>query len=181
MTVPPYVAGCLVVLCVAYVSDKQHKRIWGLLFGLTLSMIGLIVTITVDSSRPSVRYGGLVLLISGSFVGSPLQVAWLAGNTPEPGMRTAVLGMNGFGNTSGLIGSLLFLPKFGPTYHTPLKITLALVAVAFATFISSALTFKAVNMRRAKIISTWTPEQIEEENRSDKRYGDKKLTFVYGW
>jgi hypothetical protein len=68
-------------------------------------------------------------LTFGSYVSAPLTAAWLSGNTPgmqfldhfilkggtniyiEPGKRSLVLGMNGFGNLAGIIGSELFQPS----------------------------------------------------------------------
>jgi hypothetical protein len=37
-----------------------------------------------------------------------------------------------------------------------------------------------INRSRLKKIQRMTPAEIEEENRSDVRVGDKKYTFVYG-
>jgi hypothetical protein len=35
---------------------------------------------------------------------------------PEPGKRALVLGVNGFGNLSGVIGSQLFRKSYAPEY-----------------------------------------------------------------
>ncbi|CAK7237725.1 hypothetical protein SBRCBS47491_010102 [Sporothrix bragantina] len=181
MTVPPYVAGCVVGLTVSYLSDHYRRRLYGLLGALIVSIAGLSLTVGLPLDNYTGRYGGLVLLVAGSFIGSPLQVSWLSGNTPEPGMRVVVLGINGWGNFSGLIGSQIFLSKYGPSYRTPLLITLGLAIAGFLLFIANAVVLQMVNRRRAKIVSRMTPEEIAEENASDKRYGDKKVTFVYGW
>lgn len=90
-------------------------------------------------------------------------MTWLAGNTPDPGKRTVVLGINGWGNLAGIIGSEIFLAKYGTTYRVPLGITLRLV-----------------NRWKAGKVAAMTPEEIEEENTGDRRYADRKYTFVYG-
>lgn len=148
---------------------------------MLLCIIGLTMTIALPLANVHARYGGLIILVAGSFIGSPLQIAWLAGNTPEPGHRTVALGINGWGTVAGLIGSQLFLAKYGPAYRQPLAITLGLVILAFFLFGLNAVACRLINHRRAKIVANMTPEEIEDENSDDKRYGDKKYTFVYGW
>ena len=173
--------GCLVVLVVAHFSDKYKTRVWGLLGGMLLCIIGITMNLALPLENVHARYGGLILLISGSFIGSPLQIAWLSGNTPQPGQRTVALGINGWGTVAGLIGSQLFLAKYGPAYRQPLAITLGLLVLAFLLFGLNAVICRVINRRRAKIVANMTPEEIEEENTNDVRYGDKKYTFVYHW
>jgi hypothetical protein len=180
MTVPPYVIGTICLLCFAFSSDHFRERTCHILVGLTIVIIGLILVITLPLDNIHARYGGLVVLLAGTFIAAPITVAWLAGNTPEPGKRTFILGINGWGNLGGIIGSELFLSKYGPDYHWPLKVTVSLIATAWVGYAAYHFELKAVNRYRAKKIAKMTPEEIEEENRSDKRYADRKWTFVYG-
>jgi Major Facilitator Superfamily len=180
MTVPPYVIGTICLLCFAFSSDHFRERTCHILAGLTMVIIGLILVITLPLDNIHTRYGGLVVLLAGTFIAAPITVAWLAGNTPEPGKRTFILGINGWGNLGGIIGSELFLSKYGPDYHWPLKVTVSLIATAWVGYAAYHFELKAVNRYRAKKIAKMTPEEIEEENRSDKRYADRKWTFVYG-
>lgn len=181
LTIPPYVLGCVVALIVCFLSDKYRRRVYGLLFAMSLSIIGLIMTITLPLENSAARYGGLLILIAGSFIGSPLQIAWLAGNTPEPGQRTVALGINGWGAVAGLIGSELVLPKYAPAYRQPLGIVLGLAVLAFLLFGLNAVVCTWINRKRAVVVANMTPEEIEDENNSDRHYGDKKITFVYGY
>ena len=54
------------------------------------------------------------------------------------------------------------------------------MSVGWAGFAATALALRLVNRSRAKKLAGMTSAQIEEENRSDERKGDKKWTFVYG-
>ncbi|OQV10578.1 hypothetical protein CLAIMM_14555 [Cladophialophora immunda] len=180
MTVPPYVLSAILVLAVAYSSDHFHERTMHILFGLTIVIIGLICDITLPLSHVHARYGGLVVLLAGSNISYPILIAWLAGNTPEPGKRTVLLGINGYGNLGGIIGSELFLSKYGPTYRWPLKVTVALVAASWVGFALYHFELRYANHYRAKCLARMTPEEIEDERTNDKRYADKKRTFVYG-
>ncbi|KEF63122.1 uncharacterized protein A1O9_01098 [Exophiala aquamarina CBS 119918] len=179
MTVPPYVIGTVVLLCVAASSDHFQERSRHILSGITVVMIGLILVIVLPLQNIHARYGGLVILLAGTFVAAPITVAWLAGNTPEPGKRTFVLGINGWGNLGGIIGSELYKPRYGPDYHFPLKVTAGLIGVAWVGYAAYHFELRFANRYKARKIAQMSHEEIEEENRNDKRYADSKYTFVY--
>ena len=179
MTVPPYVIGTICLLIIARSSDHFRERTIHILTGLTVVIVGLIIVISLPLENVHGRYGGLVVLLAGTFVAAPITVAWLAGNTPEPGKRTFILGINGWGNLGGIIGSELYLPKYEPDYHYPLKITAGLIAVAWVGYAAYHFELRGMNKYKAKKIARMTPAEIEEENRNEKRYADRKWTFVY--
>lgn len=181
MTVPPYVLGTIMLLAFAYSSDHFRERTCHILVGLLIVIIGLIVVIALPLENVHGRYGGLVVLLAGTFIAAPITVAWLSQNTPEPGKRTFVLGINGWGNLGGIIGSELFLAKYGPDYHYPLKVTVGLIAVAWVGYACYHFELRAVNKYKAKKVRGMSPDEIHEETeRADKRYADRKWTFVYG-
>jgi hypothetical protein len=180
MTVPPYVIGAGLLLCFAWSSDHFRNRQYHILIALIIVMIGLIMCVTIPLQNIGARYAGLVILLAGTFITSPLTAAWLAGNTPEPGKRTIVIGINGWGNLAGIIGSELFLSKYGPDYRYPLQLTLALIAVAFVGYVAYGITLRLVNKWKAKKVAAMTPQEIEDENVNDIRHADRKYTFIYG-
>jgi MFS family permease len=180
MTVPPYVIGAFLLLCFAFSSDHFRNRLYHILVALVIVMVGLILTTTLPLENTGGRYAGLVILLAGTFIASPITAAWLAGNTPEPGKRTVVIGINGWGNLAGIIGSQLFLAEYGPTYHKPLILTLILVAISFVGYTGYRFALQAANNYKAKKVAQMTPEEIEEENTNDVRWADRKYTFVYG-
>ncbi len=91
-----------------------------------------------------------------------------------------VLAINGWGNLAGIIGSELLQPKYGPDYQFPLKVTLGLVGVSFVGYVAYYFELRFANKYKAKKVAAMTPEELEHENFSDKRYADRKWTFVYG-
>ena len=90
MAVPPFVCGAMVLYLFALSSDHRKERGFHILGGLLTSVVGL--TVTVTASGHGMKYAGLCILLSGSFVSAPLTAAWLCSNTPEGGMRAMVLG-----------------------------------------------------------------------------------------
>lgn len=108
-----------------------------------------------------------------------MAVAWLANNTPGTGKRSVALGISGYANISGVIGARIFLPKYAPSYLLPLQVTCGLVSLGWLIFALTYVALRMINRRRAAMLATMTPEEIEQEDRSEKRLGDKKVTFVY--
>jgi hypothetical protein len=98
----------------------------------------------------------------------------------EPGQRALVLGVNGFGNLAGVIGAQLYRDRYKPGYRLPFFVTLAFVAVALAGYWCYRVTLQAVNRRKAGLLLGMSEDDRERERVSAERYGDKKLTFIYG-
>ncbi|GKT52348.1 major facilitator-type transporter hxnP [Colletotrichum spaethianum] len=169
----------LVVQGLGYSSIEANlERGYHIIGGIIIALIGLIATVTVESSGG--KYAALCVLLLGSYVAAPLTVAWLSGNTPEPGKRSLVLGLNGFGNIAGVIGAQLYRAKYKPDYKIPFYITLGFVAVALVGYLSYRFTLAAVNRRKLEIMRHKSQEDIEKERVDGTRYADKKWTFIYG-
>lgn len=168
-----------------------------------------MMTVMVGRSNYILRYVSLCILLSGSFIASPLTVAWLTNNTPEPGKRAILLGLNGWGNLAGVFSALLFTPQDRANgYIRPFIVTLVCVAGSFAGFIAFWVLLIRENQWRRGVTTGWTEEEKEHEEifgdaevsshsatcgnwglrrrlldwlgAEDDRRGDEKLTFRYG-
>ncbi|KAH8666868.1 major facilitator superfamily transporter [Xylariales sp. PMI_506] len=178
MAVPPYVCGAVGLYMFAYSSDRRKERGYHIVAGISIGLVGLVVLVLIDSSQG--KYAGLCIFLFGSYISAPLTVAWLSGNTPEPGKRSLVLGVNGFGNIAGVIGAQLYRQKYAPTYKIPFYVTLGFVATALLGYLTYRFTLATVNRRRLAIRRSSTAEIIERELIDPKRYADQKWTFIYG-
>ena len=58
----------------------RQERGYHILAGISVSLIGLVVTVTTRSH--GAQYVGLCILLFGSYVSAPLTVVWLSGNNP---------------------------------------------------------------------------------------------------
>jgi sugar phosphate permease len=74
LTVPPYVAACLVAIAVAFASDKTHQRgIWLAAFAL-LGIIGFAIIRFYEGAN--IRYMAVFFITVGAFPGGPGFLAW---------------------------------------------------------------------------------------------------------
>lgn len=169
LSAPPFAFGAIVLFVFTAWSDRSHQRLVPILWGLGVLLIGLIMTVMAPMSDYSLRYASLCILLSGSFVASPLTVAWLSNNTPEPGKRAILLGINGWGNLAGILSALLFTPADESTgYVRPFIVTFICVVAAFAGFIAFWILLVRENKWREDVMKGWTEgEREREELRGD--------------
>jgi hypothetical protein len=70
MSVPPYLFGAATLYLFALSSDHRRERGYHVIGGLSIALIGLIITVL--GSATTVKYAGLCILLSGSYVPGPL-------------------------------------------------------------------------------------------------------------
>jgi hypothetical protein len=93
-----------------------------------------------------------------------LTVAWISGNTPSPGKRALLLGINGWGNLAGVFSALLFQPKYAESgYIVPFWWTLLCVSISAIGFVLFRRNLHRENTSRKALINSWSAEDIERE------------------
>ncbi|KAK0617691.1 major facilitator superfamily transporter [Immersiella caudata] len=176
MSVPPAVCGAIGLYLFALSSDSRRERGCHILAALVIALAGLVSVVTV-STNPA-KYAALCLFLFGSYVPAPLTTAWLSENTPAPGKRLLVLGVNGWGNLAGVIGSQLYRAEYAPEYRKPFFATLGFMTAALVGYVAYRFALQAANRRRAEIRQAMS--ETEVQRRDMARYADRKWSFVYG-
>lgn len=183
LSVPPFLVGAIVLFAFAIYSDRTQARLKPILYGLAILLAGLTGVVMLPHGSKEdpgqqhtstvLRYLALCVMVSGSFVASPLTVTWLSTNTPAPGKRAIMLGINGWGNISGAIGAALFSPAYAPDYVFPFFVTLACVGVSFVGFAIFRNLVIADNAYRARLLSEWSEDQVDAEQSDGTARMDK--------
>lgn len=164
LTAPPHLCGATTLYLFARYSDKHRIRLMPIFFGLAIVVAGLVVVVALPSSWAVPRYLALNILLSGTYIASPLTVAWISGNTPLPGKRALLLGINGWGNLAGIVSAMLFRPKYAESgYIVPFWWTLVCVALSAGGFLLFLVMLKVENNNRRRILTSWSEEEIERE------------------
>ena len=164
LSAPPFAFGAIVLFSFTRWSDRSKRRFVPILWGLGLLLVGLTLTVLIPMNRYGLRYAALCVLLSGSFVASPLTVAWLSNNTPEPGKRTILIGINGWGSLAGIFLALLFTQEDRKTgYIRPFLVMLLCVLTSFAGYVALWVVLRRENARRDAIIANWTEAEKERE------------------
>ncbi|KAF2261738.1 MFS general substrate transporter [Lojkania enalia] len=166
LTAPPYICGAITLYLFATYSDRHRIRIVPVLAGLAVLLVGLTLVVALPTTKSWAipRYIALNVLLSGTFIASPLTVAWISGNTPLPGKRALMLGINGWGNLAGILSAMLFRPKYAASgYIIPFWWTLACVGAASAGYVLLLRNLMKENERRREILGKWDAEEVEKE------------------
>ncbi|KAL1618607.1 hypothetical protein SLS54_007042 [Diplodia seriata] len=184
LTAPPYICAAATLYAFTSWSDRIRDRTKPILYSLAIVLVGFAGTIFLPSrtTEPDAnadsdsdkhdthllapRYLALCILLSGTFIASPLTVAWLTNNLPAPGKRAIALGINGWGNVAGVLASLLFAPRFAPAgYRASFAWTAVAVAAAAAGFAGFRALLVRENDWRRSVIEGWDDEEVEAERR----------------
>lgn len=209
LSAPPFAFGAIVLFAFTIWSDRSRMRLIPIFCGLGLLLVGLLLAVVSPVSNYWLRYFSLCVLLSGSFIASPLTVAWLANNTPEPGKRAILLGINGWGNLAGVFMGVLFTPSDEKTgYVRSFTVLFVCAMISLAGFIAFRLALVRENRFRNKVIRSWSEEEKEREETvgdipapehfaqrmarrlgllhlaerlglQDERKGDEKMTYRY--
>ncbi|OCF41064.1 hypothetical protein I317_05075 [Kwoniella heveanensis CBS 569] len=176
-SVPIYVVGAAGLWTIAYCSDRWRDRTLFLLIAYAFQILGL--TLVACLSGAGGRYAALCIMQIGLYATPPLYVAVLANNTPTPGHRAIIISLNAMSNINGIPGGQLFRAKFAPLYRVPFYVSLGCAAYAFLAIGVFRYLMIRVNKRRQTKLETSNADEIDEENTTNTRIGDKKWTFIY--
>ncbi|OJD23861.1 hypothetical protein ACJ73_04786 [Blastomyces percursus] len=190
LTAPPFLLASIFLYIFSYWSDKSRKRIIPILASLMVIALGLLLTVFLSSSssstplspaRATAIYFSLCVLLSGSYIPSPLTVTWLASNIPNPGKRTMVLGINGYGNLAGVFASLIFSPRFQQeAYRIPFLITLGFVLLSFVGFVALWLVLCVINDTRSRFSTATLPATAVDLETDYASYGHRLGASGFG-
>lgn len=83
MTVPPWVVGYLVSLCLAYSADRYNARGLHVAGATFLSGVGFLAYTLLPADSYAKRYGCLYLIACGAFPSASPMVGWVTCNVPS--------------------------------------------------------------------------------------------------
>ncbi|KAK4097324.1 MFS general substrate transporter [Parathielavia hyrcaniae] len=123
MSVPPYVAACLVAIAIAYGSDKTQQRgIWLAAFSC-LAVVGFAILRWVET--PNIRYMALYFVTVGAFPGGPGFLSWAMNNSAGPAVRAVTSGyVVTLGTIGGIVATWTYVQADSPRYFTGHSINL---------------------------------------------------------
>ncbi|EFX04879.1 high-affinity nicotinic acid transporter [Grosmannia clavigera kw1407] len=150
LTVPPNVAGFVVLLAVTYSSDRRRERTFHIIGSLLLSLAGLIILVAIDAeAHRAVAYFSCFLLCSGAYIPSCLVHSWHNNNNLRESSRAATTGLLvGLGNIAGILSAATFRTQYAPRYAPTLIATACCNVVCIVFTLWLGLWMRAENGRR---------------------------------
>ncbi|KAK0704319.1 MFS transporter-like protein [Lasiosphaeris hirsuta] len=130
-TVPPNMAGFLVVILAAHFSDKTKHRGLFIVVGTIVGICGYVMLLVSD--RNAVKYAGTFLIAMGVFQASPMLMGWVANNLAPHYVRAFGVGVViSIANCSAFIGTFIYLQRDSPKYVLGHSINLGALALTLA-------------------------------------------------
>ncbi|VZI13254.1 unnamed protein product [Fusarium fujikuroi] len=118
LTVPPNVAGFLVLLAVTWSSDRNRERTLHIVGSLSTSLVGLLILAIIDAeAHIGVAYFACFMLCAGAYIPSCLVHSWHNNNNLSENSRAATTGLLvGLGNLGGILSAGTFRTTYAPRY-----------------------------------------------------------------
>ncbi|KAI7887302.1 MFS general substrate transporter [Lichtheimia hyalospora FSU 10163] len=173
MSAPPYLGAVVVMIGMAYSSDKFQERTYHAITGATLCLIGYVILTTLTAR--SALYAGICLVVAGVHTINPIVNAWLTSNiAPEMKRSVAAAMAVSANNSAGLLGSNIYRQSDAPRYLLGHTISL----VFLCAFIVLALIQRWL-LLRVNHTKTIKNKQNNEPSQDCTLVGDEALDFMY--
>ena len=152
LTVAPNLWGALMILIIAYSSDRNRERTGHLMFCYSCSLVGYVLLYTVSPSNKAVLYFATFVLTTGCYTPSVILHSWHLNNKLAENHRATNSGfLTMFANSAGLISSYTFFANQAPKYQTNLIVTFAFASVSIILTLGMRLWMMRENRRRDKL------------------------------
>ncbi|KAH8175177.1 major facilitator superfamily protein [Sarocladium implicatum] len=165
MTVPIYAVATVVLIFVAWSSDRHIERRWHITSALVLGCVCSVVCAAVQT--PIVRYVMICFIASGIWSALPLILSWTSATiTLPPEKRAIVLALvNAFGNFSSVYGSRIWPSHDSPAYHIGFGVTAAFlgcgaILAAILPLLCKITAHKGTAAERAILAGNETVERV---------------------
>ncbi|KAG9127620.1 hypothetical protein FRC07_011503 [Ceratobasidium sp. 392] len=176
LSVPPYVAACILTVVVGMTADRLKTRGRFLIGCYLLSMVGFIMLLA--STKPAVQYTAVYIAAAGAFPNAAMVMAWCGnfGGSMKRGIAIAMV--VAFGNLGGLLASYTYIAKNAPRYTAGHSIIIAVLGLAAIAALSMHIYCRRENARRDRTFKA-PHEYTEDEIRAESTKGDQASFFRY--
>jgi MFS family permease len=172
LTAPPYLAGALVSLLFAWLSDRFNRRLPFVAVPMCFIFVGYSIIMSYQGDlrgHTGPALFAIVLTCMGIYPSQTAASAWAANNLAPASRRAVGVAFNFcVGSLGGVVGSFMYLESEKPVYDTGFGLSLAFGATGFIVAFALEISYMWGNSKRAKM--------SEEEVKA--RYTDMELLHM---
>jgi phosphatidylinositol 3,5-bisphosphate 5-phosphatase len=173
LSAPPYLFSFIMVLVIAYLSDRHSSRSGYIVFASLLSALGYFL-IALASSRhmgPLYRYIPIYFACAGFFSAITLIITWTLNNQEtSTGRGTGMAMLNIIGQCGPLVGTRLYPDRDAPWYVPGM--TVCAVCMVGVGFLAVGLRLVLRRANRNKI------REYERRRLSDEGHMTEPFIFI---
>ncbi|KAH8077733.1 MFS general substrate transporter [Cristinia sonorae] len=179
LSVPQWVSSLVVLLLVAWLSDRLQHRFLFTILPILVAVIGFIVLISTDHPT-KVKYGALFLSTAGTFSAMPVVLCWFSTNIAGHRRRSiAIAWQVGFGNIGGIVAAYAFLAEDAPRYFKGYGLCIAFMCFSGLSSCAYLIACIRENHRRDKLEDSSEKGGNEFLDEQCSRLGDLSLRYRY--
>jgi hypothetical protein len=146
--IPVYMVALVCSMLAAWLSDRYKQRYLACMTGVSLAIIGWSIELA-QAGTAGVRYFGLFMSLSGTYILMPVLIVWLSNNMGGNAKRSFATAFQiGFGNTSAFVSSNSFMSSQAPRYPTGFGCGLGLQVMSGIACTVMVLLLRRENKRR---------------------------------
>ena len=179
-TIPVYMVAFVVVISMAYLSDRVKTRYPFTIVATLLGITGWAIQ-RGQAGGPRVLYFSLFLAQGGFSMLMPVLVVWLGNNMGgsfKRGFATAL--MIGCGNMANFVSANVFLPSQSPRFTTAYSVGLGLQCLSLVCCTILFFGMRRENKRRNRKAQAGDPEAEMTTSEEERRnMGDENPAFRY--
>ncbi|KAL2106130.1 hypothetical protein VUR80DRAFT_7240 [Thermomyces stellatus] len=177
LTVPPYVAACLIAIAIAYVSDKTRRRgIYLAVFSLA-AITGFALLRWHDGAN--IRYMAIFFVTTGAFPGGPAFLSWAMNNSGGSAVRAVSSSwVVTLGTIGGIVATWTYTQSDAPEYPTGHSINLGGQIATLALSVFGILYCMRENRLRAAGKRDNRLEGLTEEQQADLGYRHPEFRYI---
>ncbi|OAX33183.1 MFS general substrate transporter [Rhizopogon vinicolor AM-OR11-026] len=177
LTVPPYTVATVVLVSMAYTSDRIQSRGLFVFTACLLSGIGYVLLLFFTHNQ-RIRYFAIFCATTGAFSGIGLSMAWFTHNLGSESKRATGVSLCGaIGQGGSILGSHLYPLTEQPEYRRGLTVSGSLLLVSALCALILTVSYRWDNKQRDKQVGN---EIIDPDATVDtSEQADKAVRFRY--
>ncbi|KAI8136718.1 pantothenate transporter liz1 [Fennellomyces sp. T-0311] len=177
LSIPPYVAACVLVFLVSWNSDRTLQRGYHVAAVSGLAIIGYIFLLATENV--GVRYAGAVLVACGIYPIIPLTLSWVSNNNLGHTKRGVAIALTSMcGQCFSMLGTQIYKTQDSPRYIRGHAVCLVFMCLAGISAITLRFLLKRENDRRDREHGIPDSNDLSEVKSGDRLY-DKHPRFRY--
>ncbi|ORX59709.1 MFS general substrate transporter [Hesseltinella vesiculosa] len=147
LTIPPYVAACILLFFISWNADRTMQRGYHILAVSSIGVLGYIFLLASESV--GLRYAGAVLVACGIYPNIPLMQAWVANNNVSHTKRaTSLAVMSMVAQCFAILGTQIYKTTDAPRYMRGHAVCLGFMVLAFVSTATLRYCLARENQRR---------------------------------
>ncbi|KAI8582833.1 hypothetical protein K450DRAFT_225028 [Umbelopsis ramanniana AG] len=161
LTIPPYIAACVYLAIMCYLSDKLKQRaIFIIIVSMTATLGYMFLLI---GNNVALQYVGACFAAMGLYPLIPLTLSWISNNQLGHSKRAVALAMaNTMSQTLSVLGTQIYKTVDAPAYRPGHAICLAFTCMTWGTALVLRYILKKENAAKDKQYGV--PGEIDEKH-----------------